>query len=142
MPVILAIALVITSIGWYLAASDGDDDGDGDGTDRAFDTCSLTDGELVLTFTYGANEDISPSLALDDDVLVVRLEIEADDGPAPAIALHGEARFQIFGGQTVVRDQDGKLLDCSGVLGRWHELQCVDHRGELVVVRRRGRLSV
>lgn len=102
---LLVVALLVTSIGWYRSATAG--------SDRRFDACRFDDGTLILTYSYGANYLVSPSVDMREGEVVVGLEIDVSDEPAPAIQLHGEVRFQVFGDPSVVRYSDGKELACS-----------------------------
>jgi len=68
---------------------------------------------LVLTYSYGVNYAVSPSFDMVQGEVVVALQVEVNDGPAPAIALHGEARLQVAGDPSVVRYPTGERLSCS-----------------------------
>jgi hypothetical protein len=102
---VLAVGLLVTSVGWYRVASAG--------SDQQFDSCSFDGQTLVLAYFYGANQRVSPTLDTRGGDVVVSLHVEAGTGPTPSIALPGEARFAIFGDPTTVRYPDGKKLDCS-----------------------------
>jgi hypothetical protein len=105
LPGLLALGLLVTSVGWYRSASAGDY--------QRFDSCSFDGTTLVLSYSYGANQMISPSVDTRGPDVVVALESEVGEGPTPAIALHGEARFVMFGAQTTIRYPDGQALNCS-----------------------------
>lgn len=103
---LLVVGLLVTSVGWYRSATAG--------SDERFDSCRFEDGTLILTYSYGANNLVSPSVDMTDGEVVVSLEVDVSDDPAPAILLHGKARFQVFGGDpSVVRYPDGKELACA-----------------------------
>lgn len=103
---LLAIGLVITSIGWYRSErSEGTDDG-------RFGSCRFEGSTLVLTYTYGANQLISPSVDTRGSDIVIKLNTRTGEGITPAIGLSGEARFGFFGEPKTVRYEDGKELTC------------------------------
>ncbi len=105
-PGVLLAALVVTGIGWYHAADAG--------TERAFDSCRYDGGTLVLSFLYGVNETVSPSLDTTGADVVVALRVKQGRGSAVAVGLTGEARFTIYGGHRPVRYPGGDLLTCTG----------------------------
>jgi hypothetical protein len=102
---VLTVGLLVTSVGWYRLASAG--------SDQHFDACRFDGQTLVLSYSYGANERLSPSVDTRGGDVVVALHIEAGAGSTPDIGLTGEARFAIFGEPTTVRYPDGEKLDCS-----------------------------
>ena len=102
---LLAVGLLVTSVGWYRAASAG--------SDQRFESCSFDGTTLVLTYLYGANERVSPTVDARGKDLVVALHVDAGEGATPSIGLSGEARFSIFGDPTSVRYPDGEKVDCS-----------------------------
>ena len=101
----LTVGLLVTSVGWYRVASTG--------SEQHFDSCSFGGQTLVLSYFYGANERVSPTVDTRGNDVVVALHVDAGKGPTPSIALPGEARFAIFGEPTIVRYPDGKKLDCA-----------------------------
>ena len=101
---VLTVGLLVTSVGWYRVASAG--------SDQQFDSCSFDGQTLVLSYFYGANERVSPSVDTRGGDVVVALHVEAGTGSTPDIGLTGEARFAIFGEPTTVRYPDGEKLDC------------------------------
>ena len=101
----LVCGLLATTAGWYLTAHEG--------SEEAFESCRIEEGYLVLGFAYGANYAVRPSMDIRGRDVVVALNVERGDGPAPAILLHGEARFMLLGGSDTIRYADGKVLDCS-----------------------------
>jgi hypothetical protein len=104
---VLALALIAVSAGWYGERSKA-------ATDQRFESCRIDDGVLVLTYTYGANQVVSPSIDTTGDDVIVALEVEDGDGTTPAIGLSGEARFGIFGrdDERTVTYSDGESLTC------------------------------
>ena len=102
---LLAVGLVVTSVGWYLSTRAGGE--------RRFDSCRL-DGELLtLEYSYGTNEMVSPSIDTRGPDVVVALRTHVGDGLTPAIRLTGRARFTVFSGPRAVRYPDGDQLDCA-----------------------------
>ena len=99
---VLTVGLLVTSVGWYRVASAG--------SDQHFDSCRFDGQTLVLSYSYGANQRVSPTV-------VVALHVEVGKGSTPAIGLSGEARFAIFGEPTSVRYPDGEKLNCSSSSG-------------------------
>jgi hypothetical protein len=82
---------------------------------RHFDTCRLrSDGILILGYEYGAGDKVTASVEPTDSAVVVSLHVEVASGVHPAIALHGELRFDAFGGlrSRPVKDLDGTVLPC------------------------------
>ncbi|HET7736406.1 MAG TPA: hypothetical protein VFK52_10550 [Nocardioidaceae bacterium] len=105
--VLLAAGLIGTSVGWYRSES-------ADDSYKRFDSCSFDGNELVLRYTYGANQVVSPSVDMTGREVVVRLDVDgAGGGFTPSIGLLGQARFAVFGGQTVVKYPDDEVLNCS-----------------------------
>ena len=102
---VLAVGLLVTSVGWYRVASAG--------SEQRFDSCRFDGQTLVLSYLYGANERVSPSVDTRGRDVVVTFHVEAGTGSTPDIGLTGEARFAIFGEPTTVRYPDGEKLDCS-----------------------------
>jgi hypothetical protein len=105
LPGLLIVGLLVTSVGWYRSASAGGY--------QHFDDCRFDGDTLVLSYTYGANQMVSPRVDTRGRDVIVALESERGEGPTPMIALHGEARFAMFGAQTMVRYPDGQRLGCS-----------------------------
>lgn len=101
----LAVGFVVTSVGWYLSTRTGGE--------RRFDSCRL-DGELLtLSYSYGANEMVSPSIDTRGPDVVVALRTHVGDGLTPAVRLTGQARFTVFSGPRTVRYPDGDQLNCA-----------------------------
>jgi hypothetical protein len=104
LPVLLLVGVLVTSVGWYRSAHTS--------TVQHFDTCSFDGTTRVLTYSYGANQMVSPRVDTRGRDVIVALETTVGDGPTPAIGLSGQARFATFGGQQTVRYPDGERLDC------------------------------
>lgn len=102
---VLAAGLLVTSVGWYRVASAG--------SDEHFDSCRFDGQTLVLSYSYGANERVSPSVDTRGGDVVASFHVEAGTGSTDDIGLTGEARFAIFGEPTTVRYPDGEKLDWS-----------------------------
>lgn len=102
---LLTVGVLVTSVGWYRSAHAS--------TAQHFDGCSFDGRTLVLTYSYGANQMVSPRVDTRGRDVVVSLDTKVGNGPTPAIGLSGEARFAVFGGQHTVRYPDGEGLDCS-----------------------------
>jgi hypothetical protein len=105
LPGLLAIGLLITSVGWYRSASAGGY--------QHFDACSFDGTTLVLSYSYGANQLVSPRVDMRSRDVVVALDSERGEGLTPMIGLSGEARFSVYAGQQTVRYPDGQRLECS-----------------------------
>ncbi len=102
---LIALGLVVTSAGWYMSANAG--------AEQRFDSCRFDGDALVLTYSYGANQAVEPRVDARGGDLVVSLRTEQGEGVTPAIGLHGEVRFMVFGGAAAVRYPDGERLSCS-----------------------------
>ena len=102
---VLTVGLLVTIVGWYRVASAS--------SAQHFDSCRFDGQKLVLSYSYGANERVSPTVDTRGRDVVVALHVEAGTGSTPDIGLVGEARFAIFGEPTTVRYPDGEKLDCS-----------------------------
>ena len=104
-PALLAVGLLASSIGWYHSATGG--------SDQRFESCRFDGDTLVLSYFYGANQVVSPSVDTTGPDVVVALHVKWGGGVTPAVGLIGDARFGIFGGQSTVRYPDGEVLDCT-----------------------------
>ncbi len=102
---LIALGLVVTSVGWYMSANAG--------AEQRFRSCRFDGNTLVLTYSYGANQAVEPRFDARDGDLVVSLRTEQGEGDTPAIKLSGEARFMVFGRAGAVRYPDGEQLSCS-----------------------------
>lgn len=100
---LLAVGLVVTSIGWYLSAHPGGE---------RFESCHWEGNELVLGFSYGSGDTVSTMVHPAGDHVVAQLRIdEAGDNHAD-VALMGEARYPISDGPSPVEYPNGKTLNC------------------------------
>jgi hypothetical protein len=100
---LLGVALVVTSIGWYLSAHPGG---------VRFESCHWEGDDLVLGYTYGSGDTVSTRVHPDDEHVVAQLRVDEAGGNRPAVALTGEARYPISGGPRPVRYPDGAELNC------------------------------
>jgi hypothetical protein len=101
---LLLVVVLVTSVGWYRSAHTS--------TVQHFDACSSDGTTLVLTYSYGASQMVRPRFDARGRDVIVALDTKVGDGPAPAIALSGEARFTMFGAQKALRYPDGERLSC------------------------------
>jgi hypothetical protein len=108
--IVLGLALIVTSVGWYLSTRP-------DFEQQRFDSCTVSLGvsqrQLVLKFAYGANQETSPTLNTTDDGYEVSLMVQEGDGDTPDIRYTGTLILDAPGGDTAIRYPDGKKLDCS-----------------------------
>ena len=105
----LILSTMTSATGWYMTAHPRGN--------HHFDSCSVDpDGTLILRYTYGVGDKVTTSVAPNDQAIVVSLNLDTASGAHPAIALHGEARFDTFGGLhgRRVKDADGTILACAG----------------------------
>ena len=100
----LTVGLVVTSIGWYWSTHGG--------SDQRFESCHFEGETLVLSYRYGVNQSVSPSIDTRSGDVVVSLRVRAGHGSVIDIGLMGDARFAVYGGPSTVRYRDGKTLDC------------------------------
>jgi hypothetical protein len=100
---LLAVALVVTSAGWYLSAHPGGE---------RFESCHWEGDDLVLGYTYGAGDTVSTMVDPDGDHLVAQLRVDEADDVRSAVALVGRAQYPIEGGPRAVRYPNGAELNC------------------------------
>ena len=86
-----------------------------DSASQHFDFCRFSaDGRVSLGYTYGVGDQVTTSFGSREGAIVVSLDIDRADGPQPAIALHGESRFQASGGVDIpMKHEDGTAIECS-----------------------------
>lgn len=112
----LVVALVITGLGWYW--SDGDaGSGPPWGRDAPsrFDSCVVDErGYLVLAFSHGVGDEVSPSVDFRSGEVIVSLARKVTDEPSIAIALNSTFRVEMYGPTEplTVSYPDGTTLDC------------------------------
>ena len=99
---LLGVALVVTSIGWYLSAHPG-------GT--RFASCRWEGNQLVLTFSYGTGDTVRTSVEPDNEAVVAQLRVDEAGGDTSG-ALTGASHFTIDGGPRPVRYPNGAALNC------------------------------
>jgi hypothetical protein len=86
---------------------------------QRFESCRWKGSTLVLGYQYGVNRRVSPSIdPRGGGPVEVALITESGSGSSPALALHGVARFMVFGGPSEVRYEDGPEVDCRGGVQR------------------------
>lgn len=100
---LLAVGLVVTSIGWYLSAHPG-------GT--RFESCHWEGDELVLGYTYNVGDTVTTRVAPKDDDVVAQFRIDEASGTHSQQVLQGEARFRVGGGPRPVHYPNGAELNC------------------------------
>lgn len=101
---LLAVALVLTNLGWYRSMHD-------DSSSRPLN-CHFEDGALVLNYTYGSNELVTTALDIRGGRAVISLRTEEGDGGSLSIAYLGEARYSSIEPGTPVTYPDGQVVDC------------------------------
>jgi hypothetical protein len=104
LPALLTVGILITSVGWYRSAHTS--------SVQHFDACSFHGTTLVLSYSYGANQMVSPQVDTRGRDVIVALDTKVGDRPTPAIQLSGQARFSILAGPQTVKYPDGERLDC------------------------------
>ena len=100
---LLGVALVVTSIGWYLSAHPG-------GT--RFESCHWEGQELVLGYTYGTGDTVRAMVRPQSDDVVAQLRVDEAGGNHTSQVLDGESRFAIAGGPRPVHYPNGAELNC------------------------------
>ena len=100
---VLVVALVVTSIGWYLSAHPGGE---------RFESCHWEGDHVVLGYTYGPGDTVSTMVRPDGDHVVAQLRVDRAEGSRPAMALDGEATYPISGGPMSVQYPNGAELNC------------------------------
>ena len=99
---LLVVALLVTGVGWYLAAHPG-------GT--RFESCHWQGSTLVLGYTYGTGDTVHAMVNPQSDDIVAQLRVEEAGGSHTQV-LNGESRFQISGGPRTVHYPSGAELNC------------------------------
>lgn len=106
LPALLAVALTVTAIGWWRAESAARDNG-------RFEACRWEGSTLVLEWTYGLGQVVSPHVDVRSaDRVVVSLELRQEAGTYPAIGLPGRLRLGVYEGPIEVRSPDGDVVVC------------------------------
>ena len=105
--ILFVIIIGFATLAWYATSRDS--------TSQHFDFCRFTaDGQVSLGYTYGIGDQVTTSFGSREGVILVSLDIDRADGPRPAIALHGESRFQASGGMDMpMEHEDGTAIECS-----------------------------
>ena len=100
---VLAVALLVTGVGWYLAAHPG-------GT--RFESCHWQGSTLVLGYTYGTGDTVHAMVNPRTDDIVAQLRVDEAGGNHTTQVLTGQARFQVSGGPRTVHYPSGAELNC------------------------------
>ena len=100
---VLALGLLVTSVGWYLAAHPG-------GT--RFESCHWQGEQLVLGYTYGTGDTVTTVVEPRTDDVVAQLRVDEAGGDHITGALSGQARFRLSGGTRPVHYPNGAELNC------------------------------
>ena len=105
---LLVLTAAISAMGWYAATHAPGH--------QHFDSCrALTDGTVILEYTYGVGDKVTASVEPTASAITVSLRGDRASGPQPAIALFGQLRFDSDGGLRgrPVKHPDGTILPCS-----------------------------
>jgi hypothetical protein len=100
---VLVIALLVTSVGWYLSAHPGGE---------RFESCHWEGNDLVLGYSYGSGDTVSTMVHPVGDHVVAQLRVDRADGTQAGVGLDGEARYPVSGGPIPVRYPNGADLNC------------------------------
>lgn len=100
---LLGVALVVTSIGWYLSSHPGG---------VRFESCHWQGENLVLGYVYGSGDTVSTMVHPDDDHVVAQLRVDRAAGAQTMLALTGEATYPVSGGPVPVEYPNGAELNC------------------------------
>ena len=100
---VLVVAVVVTSIGWYLSAHPGGE---------RFESCHWEGGTVVLGYTYGSGDTVSTMVHPDGDHVVAQLRVDRPGDDGAGGGLSGEAHYPIDGGPLPVEYPNGAELNC------------------------------
>ena len=100
---LLGVALVVTSIGWYLSTHPGG---------VRFESCHWEGENLVLGYVYGSGDTVSTRVRPSGEHVVAQLRVDRADGAQTLQALTGEATYPISGGPVPVEYPNGAELNC------------------------------
>jgi hypothetical protein len=100
---LLGVALVVTSIGWYLSAHPGGE---------RFESCRWDGSTVVLGYSYSSGDTVSTMVHPEGDHVVAQLRIDRPGGDRAGVGLMGEARYPVRGGPFPVEYPNGKDLNC------------------------------
>jgi len=101
---VLALGLLVTSVGWYLSAHPGGE---------RFESCHWHGDDLVLGYTYGTGDTVSTMVHPAGDHVVAQLRIDEAGGHNAAVVLTGQATYPISGGPLPVKYASGAELNCT-----------------------------
>jgi hypothetical protein len=116
---VLALGLLVTSVGWYLSAHPG-------GTRFAlpvarlephpggtrFESCHWQGDQLVLGYTYGTGDTVTTVVHPAGDHVVAQLRVDEGGGNHTLQVLTGQGEYQISGGPLPVKYPNGAELNC------------------------------
>ncbi|MBO0846791.1 MAG: hypothetical protein J2P22_15395 [Nocardioides sp.] len=100
---VLAIGLLVTGVGWYLAAHPGGD---------RFESCHWEGNTLVLGYTYGTGDTVHAMVNPQSDDIVAQLRVDEAGSDHTRGVLSGESRFAVDGGPRPVHYPSGAELNC------------------------------
>jgi hypothetical protein len=100
---VLGIGLVMTSVGWYLAAHPGG---------NRFESCHWEGSTLVLGYTYGTGDTVHAMVNPQSDDIVAQLRVDEGGDDHTTEVLSGESRFAVAGGPRPVHYPSGAELNC------------------------------
>ncbi len=100
---LLGVALVVTSIGWYLSAHPGGE---------RFESCRWDGSTVVLGYSYSSGDTVSTMVHPDGDHVVAQLRVDSPGGDRAGVGLMGEARYPVSSGPLPVEYPNGKQLNC------------------------------
>jgi hypothetical protein len=100
---VLALGLLVTSVGWYLSAHPG-------GT--RFESCHWQGDQLVLGYTYGTGDTVTTVVHPAGDHVVAQLRVDEGGGNHTLQVLTGQGEYQISGGPLPVKYPNGAELNC------------------------------
>jgi len=100
---LLGVALVVTSVGWYLSAHPGG---------QRFESCHWEGQNLVLGYIYGSGDTVSTMVHPDGDHVEAQLRVDGAGGIQTMQVLTGEATYPISGGPVPVKYPNGAELNC------------------------------
>ena len=105
---VLAVGLVVTSIGWYLSAHPGG---------VRFESCHWEGSKLVLGYTYGSGDTVSTMVHPVGDHVEAQLRVREGTGSDTQQVLSGQAAYPIAGGPVTVKYPNGAQLNCPAARG-------------------------
>ena len=104
---VLAVGLMVTSIGWYLSAHPGG---------VRFESCHWEGSKVVLGYTYGSGDTVSTMVHPSGDHVVAQLRVDEAGGNHTLQVLTGQATYPVSGGPLPVRYPNGEGSQLPGPL--------------------------